>query len=183
MTNAQPPDLLHAYIVEDNPMLCESLVGTLEELTGVKVLGTTGAESRALAWLHEHPRDWQVLVVDLFLRSGSGLHLVEHLPPRGPWQKVVVFSNYVNATVRKRCAQLGVDAVFDKSTEIDALVDYCARQCFLQSAAGPAAYGLGPGGRASGSPLASTSRLAPLAGMAFRPAGLQPADLAVPPGT
>ena len=36
-------------------------------------------------------------------------------------------------------AQLGVDAVFDKSTEIDALVDYCARQCFLQSAAGPAA--------------------------------------------
>ncbi len=182
MTNAQTPDVLHAYIVEDNPMLCEGLVGTLEELTGVKVLGTTGAEGRALAWLHEHPHDWQVLVVDLFLRSGSGLHLVEHLPPRGPWQKVVVFSNYVNATVRKRCAQLGVDAVFDKSTEIDALVDYCARQCFLQSAAGPSAYGLGPG-LASRSPRANTSRLAPLAGMAFRPGGLQPADLAVPPGT
>jgi hypothetical protein len=28
-----------------------------------------------------------------------------------------------------RCAQLGVDAVFDKSMEIDALVDYCARLC------------------------------------------------------
>ena len=27
--------------------------------------------------------------------------------------------------VRMRCAQLGVDAVFDKSNEIDALVDYC----------------------------------------------------------
>lgn len=131
-------DVLHAYIVEDNPMLCESLVGTLEELTCVKVLGTTGAEGRALAWLQQHPHDWQLLVVDLFLRSGSGLHLVQQLPPRGPWQKVLVFSNYVNATVRKRCAQLGVDAVFDKSTEIDALVDYCARQCFLQSAAGPA---------------------------------------------
>jgi hypothetical protein len=24
-----------------------------------------------------------------------------------------------------RCAQLGVDAVFDKSNEIEALVDYC----------------------------------------------------------
>jgi len=46
-------------------------------------------------------------------------------------QKVIVFSNYVNAGVRKRCAQLGVDAVFDKSTEIDALVDYCAYQCTL----------------------------------------------------
>jgi hypothetical protein len=29
--------------------------------------------------------------------------------------------------VRKRCAQIGVDAVFDKSTEIEALVDYCLK--------------------------------------------------------
>jgi DNA-binding NarL/FixJ family response regulator len=60
--------------------------------------------------------------------------LLPRLGRRSPKQKVVVFSNYVNATVRKRCAQLGVDAVFDKSTEIDALVDYCARQCALQAA-------------------------------------------------
>ena len=157
MNTATPTDLLHAYIVEDNPLLCESLVGTLEELTCVCVLGTTGAEGRALEWLRQHPQDWQLLVVDLFLRSGSGLHLVQQLPPRGPWQKVLVFSNYVNATVRKRCAQLGVDAVFDKSTEIDALVDYCARQCFLQAAAGPAAYGWGPGLGQAGGPGASSA--------------------------
>jgi two-component system, OmpR family, response regulator len=30
--------------------------------------------------------------------------------------------------VRWRCQQLGADAVFDKSTEIDALVDYCLKQ-------------------------------------------------------
>jgi hypothetical protein len=49
-------------------------------------------------------------------------------------QKIIVFSNYVNASVRKRCAQLGVDAVFDKSTEIDALVDYCSHLCTLMGA-------------------------------------------------
>jgi two-component system, OmpR family, response regulator len=27
--------------------------------------------------------------------------------------------------MRKRCAQLGADAVFDKSNEIDLLVEYC----------------------------------------------------------
>jgi hypothetical protein len=27
--------------------------------------------------------------------------------------------------MRKRCEQLGADAVFDKSNEIDALVEYC----------------------------------------------------------
>ena len=37
----------------------------------------------------------------------------------------MVLSNYATPDVRMRCAQLGVDAVFDKSNEIDALVDYC----------------------------------------------------------
>jgi hypothetical protein len=30
--------------------------------------------------------------------------------------------------VRWRCAQLGADAVFDKSTEIDALLEYCIQE-------------------------------------------------------
>ena len=37
---------------------------------------------------------------------------------------MVVLSNYATPDMRKRCAQLGADAVFDKSNEIDALVDY-----------------------------------------------------------
>jgi DNA-binding NarL/FixJ family response regulator len=41
-------------------------------------------------------------------------------------QKVVVLSNYATPDIRKRCAQLGADAVFDKSNEIDALVDFCS---------------------------------------------------------
>ena len=40
---------------------------------------------------------------------------------------MVVLSNHATSDVRWRCAQLGADAVFDKSTEIDALVDYCVQ--------------------------------------------------------
>jgi hypothetical protein len=39
---------------------------------------------------------------------------------------VVVLSNHSSRDVRWRCQQLGADAVFDKSTELEALVDYCA---------------------------------------------------------
>ena len=38
---------------------------------------------------------------------------------------MVVLSNHATNDVRWRCAQLGADAVFDKSTEIEKLVDYC----------------------------------------------------------
>ncbi len=129
------PPALHTYVVEDNPGLCETLVGTLQELTCVRVIGTGHTEAQAAAWLAQHASQWDLLVVDLFLRGGSGMHLVEHLGPRTPGQKVVLFSNYVSAGVRKRGAQIGVDAVFDKATEIDALVDYCARLCFLRAQA------------------------------------------------
>jgi two-component system, OmpR family, response regulator len=121
---------LQAYVVEDNATIRENLVGTLEELTCVKVAGTSASEDEALAWLNQNTERWDVLIVDLFLKQGSGMHLAQRIARRRPGQKVVVFSNYINANVRKRCAQLGVDAVFDKSTEIDSLVDYCSHQCF-----------------------------------------------------
>lgn len=122
---------LQAFIVEDNPTIRENLIGTLEELTCVKVAGTSATEDEALAWLEQNGNGWDLLIVDLFLKQGSGIHLAQSLDARRPNQKVVVFSNYINANIRKRCAQLGVDAVFDKSTEIDSLVDYCSHQCFL----------------------------------------------------
>lgn len=126
---------LQAYVIEDNATIRENLVGTLEELTCLKVAGTSATEDEAIEWLEENGDRWDLVIVDLFLKQGSGIHLAQRIQRRRANQKIVVFSNYINASVRKRCAQLGVDAVFDKSTEIDALVDYCAHQCFRVSQA------------------------------------------------
>ena len=124
---------LSVFVVEDNPEIHENLVEALEELTCVKVVGGTATEEGALHWIAAHD-DWDMLIVDLFLKGGSGMRLMQHVQRSRPEQKIIVFSNYVNASVRKRCAQLGVDAVFDKSTEIDALVDYCSHLCTLMGA-------------------------------------------------
>jgi DNA-binding NarL/FixJ family response regulator len=124
---------LEVFVVEDNAEIQENLVGALEELTCVKVVGGTATEEGALEWIAAQ-NHWDMLIVDLFLKGGSGMRLVQRVQRARSEQKIIVFSNYVNASVRKRCAQLGVDAVFDKSTEIDALVDYCSRQCTLMGA-------------------------------------------------
>ncbi len=121
---------LKAYVVEDNATIRENLIGALEELTCVRVVGNSATEDEGLQWLEQNAQDWDLVIVDLFLQRGSGIRLVQRIHRHSNKQKVIVFSNYVNASVRKRCAQLGVDAVFDKSTEIDFLVDYCARHCF-----------------------------------------------------
>ena len=128
LTASERPVELAVFVVEDNAEIHENLVGALEELTCVKVVGGAATEEAALEWLSGRS-DWDMLIVDLFLKGGSGMRLVQRVQRARPGQKIIVFSNYVNASVRKRCAQLGVDAVFDKSTEIDALVDYCSHQC------------------------------------------------------
>jgi two-component system OmpR family response regulator len=116
---------LRTFIVEDNATIRENLIGTLEELASVRSLGWSQAESEARAWLAAHRHQWDLAIVDLFLKQGSGLGVLEACQERSAEQRVVVLSNYATPDMRQRCAQLGADAVFDKSNEIDALVDYC----------------------------------------------------------
>ncbi len=120
---------LRTYFVEDNATIRENLIGTLEELASVRSLGWAESERDARAWLDaQQPHAWDLAIIDLFLKQGSGLGVLEACRGRNAAQRVVVLSNYATADMRKRCIALGADAVFDKSNEIDALVDYCVAQ-------------------------------------------------------
>jgi len=116
---------LRTYIVEDNATIRDNLVATLEELAWVLSLGWSDTESEARAWLAANDARWDLVIVDLALRQGNGLGVLEACRPRGQGQKVVVLSNYATTELRTRCTELGADAVFDKSNDIEALVDYC----------------------------------------------------------
>ncbi len=120
---------LRTYIVEDNATIRENLIGTLEELACIKAVDFSETENEGKGWLSGNARAWDLAIVDLFLKQGSGLGVLEACRARAAGQKVVVLSNYATADMRKRCAQLGADAVFDKSNEIDALVEYCIELC------------------------------------------------------
>jgi DNA-binding NarL/FixJ family response regulator len=119
---------MRTYLVEDNPTIRENLISTLEELAPVESVGSCETEEEGAEWLTRHEGQWDLAIVDLFLKKGSGLHVLEACRQRKPLQKVVVFSNYATGEMRRRCAELGVDAVFDKSTEIDCLLAYCVTQ-------------------------------------------------------
>lgn len=119
---------LKIYLVEDNPRIRDNLVAALEELVGMHAVGMSDTEKEANAWLLDNPHSWDLVILDLFLKEGSGLGVLLACRDRKPSQKIVVLSNYATAEIRQRCAQLGVDAVFDKSNEIDALVEFCLLQ-------------------------------------------------------
>lgn len=114
-----------AYIVEDSPTIRDNLIETLQELAEVESVGTAETEQEGKRWLAANDDYWDLAIVDLFLRQGNGLNILAACRARRHGQKMVVLSNHATREVRARCAQLGADAVFDKSTEIDQLVAYC----------------------------------------------------------
>jgi DNA-binding NarL/FixJ family response regulator len=101
---------LKTFIVEDNQTIRENLAGTLEELAAVSAVAYAATENEARAWLRENRDAWHLVIVDLFLKQGSGLGVLQEILARQAWQQVVVLSNYATAEVRRRCADLGVDA-------------------------------------------------------------------------
>ena len=116
---------IKTYVVEDSPTIRDNLIATLEELTGVTTVGTAETEKEGLDWLTNSSNKWDLAIVDLFLKQGTGLGVVSACKKRSLAQKVIVLSNYATSDVRKQCALLGVDAVFDKSTEIEQLLEFC----------------------------------------------------------
>ena len=116
---------LRTYFVEDNPTIRENLIATLAGLADVEAVGTADTELDATHWLTQNADAWDLVVVDLFLRQGSGLGVVNALQARPKNQKLLVLSNYATPDVRERCQRLNADAIFDKSNEIDGLVDFC----------------------------------------------------------
>ncbi|MBK8766629.1 MAG: response regulator transcription factor [Burkholderiaceae bacterium] len=120
-----PP--LKLFIVEDSALILESLRAALEELAPVVVVGSAADETSAVRWLLEPANAWDLAIVDVFLKSGSGLGVLASSARANVRGKKVVFTNYATRDVRERCQALGADRVFDKSSELDDLIDYCAR--------------------------------------------------------
>ena len=119
---------LITFLVEDSITIRETLIPTLEELANVRVVGTAETENEAIVWLQNHPDEWALAVVDLFLKEGSGLGILKQCRTRLAQQRVVVLTNYATAEIRSRCLALGADAVFDKSNELEDFLDFCRKK-------------------------------------------------------
>jgi DNA-binding NarL/FixJ family response regulator len=126
-TEGPSQNAVKTFIVEDNPIILDRLVSTLQELTPVQVVGSAADETRAMAWLDDPAHECELLIVDIFLRAGSGLGVLRRTNSRcGPGKRVVL-TNYATPDIRDACRALGADRVFDKSSELEELIAYCER--------------------------------------------------------
>ena len=116
---------VETFIVEDSPLIREQLVTMLEDLTHVKVVGHADTERGAAAALAGAAQGATLVVVDVILREGTGLGLLRNAALHRDGRRFVVLTNYATNDIRDEALRLGADRVFDKSRQIDQLIDYC----------------------------------------------------------
>jgi DNA-binding NarL/FixJ family response regulator len=117
---------VRAFIVEDSALLLRDLSSVLQETSSVKVVASCVSEAAALKTLRKPPGAFDLIIIDLFLQSGSGLRVLRDARVLQPEARLVVLTNYATFDVRKRCVSLGADRIFDKSKQLDEFIEYCA---------------------------------------------------------
>ncbi len=118
---------VRTFIVEDSPVIRDNLIATLEEMADVKVVGAVADEAEAVRWFSQAPAPCDLVIIDIFLRQGSGLGVLRAAADAGLSAYRVVLTNYATPDMRRRCQELGADRVFDKSHELDELIAYCGQ--------------------------------------------------------
>src|SRR5258706_6839983 len=88
------------FVVDDALVVRNLVIECLGEIEGLEVAGFAGSEASALSWLRSHPCD--VLILDLELRSGSGLGLLKALSlESAPKPVTIVYSNHADQNTRR----------------------------------------------------------------------------------
>jgi DNA-binding NarL/FixJ family response regulator len=119
--------LLKTYIVEDSKVIRDNLIAALEEMAPIEVIGLAEDEATAVQWLTQSGNSADLVIVDIFLKLGSGLGVLRAMNHPQQACTMVVLSNYATPEMRRKCTELGARKVFDKSNELDALMVYCGR--------------------------------------------------------
>lgn len=122
--SAEVSGVLACFLVEDSAVIRENLVAALEEMAPVRIVGFADNQTSAIAWLESH-QACQLVIIDIFLKSGTGLEVLRQARILRPSCRLVVLSNYATPDMRKRCTALSADRVFDKSSELEELLAYC----------------------------------------------------------
>jgi len=116
---------LSVFVVEDSETIRQNLIATLEEMAPVQVVGYADDADSAIAELSREPPRCDLAIIDVLLRRGSGVDVLKALQARSQRPRCVVLTNYATTLIRDHCLALGADRVFDKSAEVERLLEYC----------------------------------------------------------
>lgn len=104
-------------IVEDSPIVGERLAALIEGVENTVIVGQARDGFQAQQLFRQHRPD--AVVLDIQLPGIDGFELLAQFKKEHPACVVMIVTTYAFKAFRQRCAALGADHFFDKTTEFE----------------------------------------------------------------
>lgn len=116
---------VRVLVADDSSLLRRLLRDAIEEVEGVEVVAEAADGAAALSEIATHEPG--VVVLDLQMPVMGGLSALQTLRSSGREPRVIVLTNHSDETYRAACLEAGADHFFDKSSELDRVLDVLRR--------------------------------------------------------
>ena len=107
------------YIVDDSDSVRQRLIAMLGTMSNVAVVGEARTAAEAIDGIAATVPD--VVLLDLNLRAGSGIDVLNAIRRNRPELHVVVLTNHSEPQYRRACMKAGAWHFLDKSTQFDSV--------------------------------------------------------------
>jgi len=112
---------MNVFIVENSNFLRERLMRLLSQQRAIEVIGSAATPAQAVQEIRRLQPD--VVLLDIRLDGGNGLQVLQQIKKEDNAPVVIVLTNYPYPQYRARYLASGADYFFDKSTELNSLLD------------------------------------------------------------
>ncbi len=112
---------IDVYVVDDHPAVQEAIRGALTAEIDLNICGTAPSVAKALQEIKQLDPD--VVIVDLLLKGGHGLDLVETVRAECPETKPIVYSMYDERIYAERAVRAGAAGYLMKNEPTERLVE------------------------------------------------------------
>lgn len=107
--------MLRLFIADDSKAIVESLSDLLVEIRGMEIVGYAHNASQAIERINILNPD--VVILDIRMPGGSGIQVLETIKADKNTILVIMLTAYPYPQYRQKCAEMGAEYFFDKSTE------------------------------------------------------------------
>jgi DNA-binding NarL/FixJ family response regulator len=114
-------------LVEDSDLIRNRMMALLTRIKGLSRVHCAPTLEVAQDIVQSKQPD--LVVLDLSLPDGNGMHWIRMFKSLSPRTAIAVFTNDATEFSRNKCLAAGAQWFFDKSADCDALVALVAQQC------------------------------------------------------
>jgi len=107
------------FIADGSKLGLQRLLMLLGDISEFELIGYSAEVSGAIISIRSTKP--HAVILDLEMRSDNGIEVLKTIKRESPETIFIIVTNFANESYRKRCAELGAEFFFDKSTEFSLL--------------------------------------------------------------